>query len=107
LSASARRVSLGRIVVVTVGLSLTGAVCGAVLGGLAFLVGLAADKGVGALRDWAIAFALGAYGGAILGAVLAPLLAWIFLRRVSDATTTSLDARASMTDTADYRGGVR
>jgi hypothetical protein len=77
------RVSLGRILAVTVGLSLTGAVCGAVLGGLSFLVALAADKGFGALRDWSIVFVLGAYGGAVFGAVLAPLLAWIFLRRVS------------------------
>ena len=77
------RVSPGRILAVTVGLILTGAVCGAILGGLSFLVELAADRRLVTAPDWGMAFTVGAVFGAIFGAVLTPLLAWIFLRRVS------------------------
>jgi hypothetical protein len=77
------RVSPGRILAVTVGLVLTGAICGAILGGLSSVVEITAERGLVMLRAWLMVFTLGAFFGAIVGAVLTPLLAWIFLRRVS------------------------
>jgi len=68
----------GRVLSVTVGLVAAGGVCGATAGAVALSIVLAlmgegitlADAGVGALF------------GAPLGAVTAPLLSWLFLRRV-------------------------
>jgi len=77
------RVSPGRILAVTVGLILTGAFCGAILGGLSLVISFAGKTGLHMVRAWPMTFILGAYFGAIVGAVLTPLLAWIFLRRVS------------------------
>jgi hypothetical protein len=58
-------------------------VCGAFLGGIAMLVDLGRhirDAEVGGVPG---AFGLGAMFGATLGAVLAPAVGWIFLRRAS------------------------
>ena len=69
---------LGRIVVVTIGLVGAGIACGALAGGAAFaLVGVLAGE-----RVSTDLFEIGASCGAPLGAVTAPLLAWLLLRRV-------------------------
>jgi hypothetical protein len=69
---------LGRIVVVTIGLVGAGIVFGALAGGTAFaFVGLLAGE-----RISTAVFEIGALFGAPLGAVTAPLLAWLLLRRV-------------------------
>jgi len=69
---------LGRIVVVTIGLVGAGIAFGAVAGGTAFaFVGLLAGE-----RVSTEVFEIGALFGAPLGAVTAPLLAWLLLRRV-------------------------
>lgn len=68
----------GRIVVVTIGLLGAGIVFGALAGGTAFaLVGVLAY-----LRISPELFLFGAMFGVPLGAVTAPLLAWLLLRRV-------------------------
>jgi hypothetical protein len=69
---------LGRIVVVTIGLVGAGIVSGALAGGTAFaLVVVLADG-----RISTELFQIGAIFGAPLGAITAPLLAWLLLRRV-------------------------
>ena len=78
-------VSPGRVLGVTLGLSVTGAVCGAVLGAFALLVDLAATRQLSSLVAWQVGLAVGALVGALFGSVLAPLIAWIFLRRVTFA----------------------
>jgi hypothetical protein len=79
------RVSPFRIVLVTLAASLVGALCGAVLGGLATAThpppGLVLPRAF-VFRFLLFAFSFGAVGGSILGAVLAPALSWILLRRV-------------------------
>lgn len=68
----------GRIVSVTIGLIGAGIVFGALAGGTAFaLVGVLEDGGIS--TDL---FEFGAYFGAPLGAITAPLLAWLLLRHV-------------------------
>jgi len=69
---------IGRIVRVTLGLMGARFVCGAVAGGAAFsTIALMEGEGI-----WLGAFAIGAIYGAPLGAVTAPLLSWLLLRRV-------------------------
>ena len=75
--------SLTRAVVVTLALCVTGAVCGAVLGGIALMIDVSRGPGVLGLRDVAVAFGVGGLWGAVFGVVLAPIFAWLFLRRVS------------------------
>lgn len=75
--------SVPRILGVTAALALVGVFCGALLGGVTAVVSLGLGGGGEGLGGWRIVFALGAAIGAGFGAVLAPLLAWIFLRRVS------------------------
>lgn len=86
-------VSASRVAVVTVALLDIGIVCGAVLGGLAFVVHihpfltppstlpagtrLRLEVGV-----WFFFFRFGATAGAYIGAALAPMIGWLFLRRV-------------------------
>src|SRR5262249_31156724 len=77
------KTSVTRALVVTLALALTGAVCGGILGGLALLIDVARSPAVLELRDVAIAFAVGGAWGAVFGVVLAPLFAWLLLRRVS------------------------
>ena len=77
------KASLGRILAVTFGLSVLGVVCGALLGGIATLLDLGRhipDANVGGVPG---AFSLGASFGAIAGAILAPVVGWLFLRRAS------------------------
>src|SRR5690242_11975389 len=89
------KVSPARVVVVTLSLSLLGAICGAILGGLTTLThlppGALVPPGVAWPRGLVLRFVLpfvlfglefGAFGGSILGAVLTPIVGWIFLRRV-------------------------
>lgn len=71
---------LRRIVAVTAGLIITGAVAGGIAGGsaLSFCIWLTLPLGPPGL-GW---FALGGILGAALGAVTAPILAWLLLRQV-------------------------
>jgi hypothetical protein len=75
--------SIKRILVVTAGLSALGIACGIVLGSIAFGVELWRMPGQSAPEDLFRLAVIGAAGGALFGAVLAPIIAWIFLRRVS------------------------
>lgn len=70
----------GRVVTVTLSIALTGAIIGAVVGAALLLAW--ASLGFVIAAKGPPAFLLGAAGGAVLGAVLAPIAAWIFLRRV-------------------------
>lgn len=71
--------SIGRIIQVTLGLSVLGAVIGGILGG-----GLAALLGVrmGDFRISGEVLYTGAVFGGAMGCVLAPLAAWTLMRRV-------------------------
>lgn len=69
-----------RIIAVTVGLIVGGAIAGALAGGIAFSLVLVLGGGPGFSLD---AFTIAAVFGAPLGAVAAPILAWLLLRRVS------------------------
>jgi hypothetical protein len=77
------KVSLTRALIVTLALSVTGALCGAVLGGIALIIDISQSPGAPGLRDVAVAFGVGGLWGAVFGVVLAPVFAWLFLRRVS------------------------
>lgn len=69
----------GRILLVTIGLVGAGIVFGALAGGTAFaLVALLSEGGISTE-----VFEVGAIFGAPLGAITAPLLAWVLLRRVA------------------------
>jgi hypothetical protein len=69
---------LGRIALVTIGLSVTGAIVGAVAGAAAFLLGVLAS---GRLSDWGLSGAA-AMLGAFYGSIGAPLFGWLVLRHV-------------------------
>ena len=68
----------GRIVLVTLGLVVAGILFGAIAGGTAFTL-VTLLEGEGHLSD---AFWVGAVFGAPLGAITAPVLSWLLLRRV-------------------------
>src|SRR4051812_14798620 len=67
-----------RIVSVTLGLMGGGFIFGALAGGAAFSTVLLLDGE----KIWLEAFGIGSLYGAPLGAVTAPLLSWVLLRRV-------------------------
>jgi hypothetical protein len=73
---------IGRIITVTVGLTLTGAVVGAVLGGLTLLGWVTATSEGGIPFQAAQLFGFGALYGAAIGTVIAPIASWTLLRRV-------------------------
>jgi len=69
---------VGRIVAVTIGLVGAGILFGAIAGGTSFaLVGILAGEKI-SIEE----FEIGAMFGAPLGAITAPLLSWLLLRRV-------------------------
>jgi len=69
---------VGRIVAVTIGLVGAGILFGAIAGGTSFaLVGILAGERI-SIEE----FEIGAMFGAPLGAITAPLLSWLLLRRV-------------------------
>jgi hypothetical protein len=73
------KVSVSRIALVTVGLAGVGAACGALLGGLTVLVQL---YGIVPPRAYPFIFLrFGAVAGGYLGAIFAPTIGWLFLRR--------------------------
>ena len=70
---------VGRVVSITLAIALVGAIIGGAVGGLLF----AAWTSLRWIRTYdAPAVAVGVVAGAALGAVLAPLTSWLFLRRV-------------------------
>ena len=71
---------LRRILAVTAGLSLTGFVLGAVLGGLLFAAANVIASGV--RSNLALPVLSAAVGCGVLGLVLAPLAAWTLMRHV-------------------------
>ena len=73
-----------RVVSITFALSLLGAICGAVLGSLTAVTHppLAFIPRDDVTRFVLFGLEFGAFGGGVIGAVLAPIIAWIFLRRV-------------------------
>jgi hypothetical protein len=70
-----------RIMAVTVGLTLAGAVLGGVAGAVALAIALAVTEGPAAAADAGV-LAFAAYLGAVLGAVSGPVVAWLLLRHV-------------------------
>jgi hypothetical protein len=77
-----RMTRISRILTVTLGLTLTGAVVGAVLGGFTLLGWVAATSVHGVPFPAALLFGFGALYGAAIGAVIAPIASWTLLRRV-------------------------
>lgn len=79
------RASPTRIVLVTLGLAATGAVCGAFLGGLAVVVQFYPT--MPKVQHWlhlvSGVFRFGANIGMMRGAFFAPIVGWLFLRRIS------------------------
>jgi hypothetical protein len=73
---------ISRILTVTLGLTLTGATIGAVIGGIVLLGWVIATKPAGAPFPIADLFEIGAMFGAVIGAVTAPIASWTLLRRV-------------------------
>ena len=73
----------GRVFTVTLGIALVGAIIGGVIGAALFAAwtSLSWVTTVDASGGWGL-IAMGAAAGAGLGAVLAPLTSWVFLRRV-------------------------
>ena len=77
-----RTARAGRIALVTLGLIIAGSVFGALAGGTAFVtVGLLAGAGISTDP-----LMIGAFFGAPLGAMTAPLLSWLLLRQVPIGT---------------------
>jgi hypothetical protein len=73
---------IGRILVVTLGLVLTGATVGAVLGGAILLGWVAVANPHGAPLPIVQLLKVGAFFGAWVGAIIAPIASWTLLRRV-------------------------
>jgi len=74
---------IGRAVSITLAIALVGAIIGATVGGLLFAAWRSLHWiSIGAGERSARVIAVGAAGGAALGAILAPLTSWVFLRRV-------------------------
>jgi hypothetical protein len=72
-----------RVLAVTAGLAATGALVGALIGGLTLLGVIAWNGGgIGGIREAAFLFALGGGAGAAVGLVFAPVASWTLLRRV-------------------------
>ena len=74
---------VGRAVSITLGIALVGAIIGGVIGAALFVAwtSLSWAISVDPSGGWGV-IAVGAATGAGLGAVLAPLTSWVFLRRV-------------------------
>ena len=73
---------LRRIVVVTAGLAVTGAIAGAITAMVAVTIVMLMFSGLSALADLGFAMEFAAILGAPIGAVILPLEAWVLLRRV-------------------------
>jgi len=70
---------VGRIATVTLSITLVGAIIGAIVGALLFMGWRLLLRGGDVLAP---PMSIGALAGATVGAVLAPITAWVFLRRV-------------------------
>jgi hypothetical protein len=71
-----------RILAVTLGLTLTGAIVGAAIGAIVLLGWVSATRSPGSPFPVAELLGIGAIFGAYIGAVIAPIAAWTLLRRV-------------------------
>jgi len=101
-------VSAARVASVTLALLGVGAFCGAVVGGLALVVQvhplvppIAAGLRHGArlrleAREFLFLFTFGATFGVAVGAVIAPIVGWLFLRRVALARAIGQTALGSL-----------
>ena len=69
-----------RILLVTAGLAVTGAVAGAVLGAAAMGLWVWVFRATLDFNDHH--FLIGAFGGAFLGGILAPIASWLLMRHV-------------------------
>jgi len=75
---------VGRAVSITLAIALVGAIIGGAVGGLLFAAWRSLHWiSIGFGERSARVIAVGAAGGAALGAILAPLTSWVFLRRVA------------------------
>ena len=81
MSSDTRQISITKVVVVTVALMIVGTVVGALTSVLALAAVLMLRGSPGAPQLLA-AVMMAAYAGAAIGAVMAPVVAWILLRRV-------------------------
>jgi hypothetical protein len=73
---------LRRILLVTAGLMVTGAIAGAITAMVAVTIVMLVVSGLSALADLGWGMAVAAMLGAPIGAVILPLEAWVLLRRV-------------------------
>jgi hypothetical protein len=74
---------IGRILSVTMGLMLAGAVFGTITGALTLFVWMAIIGGIDALfEDMVLMLWMGAWFGGTLGAVMGPSAAWLLMRHV-------------------------
>lgn len=72
-----------RILMVTLGLMLAGAVFGTMAGALMLLAWIIGDSGITPILDkTAFALWMGAWFGGTLGAVMGPIAAWLLMRHV-------------------------
>ena len=74
---------VGRAVSITLAIALVGAIIGGAVGGLLFAAWRSLHWISGFGERSARVIAVGAASGAALGAILAPLTSWVFLRRVA------------------------
>lgn len=74
--------SASRIAAITLGLMAVGALCGGAIGIMITAATSLAERHVVRLEDAGAIVVLGGFFGGAIGAVLAPLLAWVLLREV-------------------------
>ena len=74
---------VGRAVSITLGIALVGAIIGGAMGAVLFAAWQSVARIMSYDGDGRLMIAPGAAAGALLGAVLAPITSWVFLRRVA------------------------
>ena len=74
---------VGRAVSITLGIALVGAIIGGAMGAVLFAAWQSLARIMSYDGDGRLMIAPGAAAGALLGAVLAPITSWVFLRRVA------------------------
>jgi len=74
---------VGRAVTITLGIAVVGATIGGVMGAVLMAAWQSLSRIIFFAGGARVVIAPGAAAGALLGAVLAPITAWLFLRRVA------------------------